>query len=141
MQRRGPAVQFLIAVFTCAALAANLEAQTTIEGSAGSGSTYRIDVPAAWNGSLVLYAHGIIHPDAPVVLPNTQDDFNLLRGAVLARGFAVVAANGASGFLVQRTVNRYGHCDMTQSETLEAFLALVGWVETGAVPAGGDVTR
>jgi pimeloyl-ACP methyl ester carboxylesterase len=107
MHRRKRAVQFLLAVFACAAPAAEVDGQTTFEGIAGEGSAYRIDVPAAWNGSLVLYAHGIVHPDAPVVLPNTQDDFNVLRDAVLARGFAVAYSSfSENGYAVKDAAQR-----------------------------------
>jgi hypothetical protein len=47
----------------------------------------------------------------------------------------LVAAAGQSGLLVQRTINRYGHCDFTPAELATAFADLVGWVEFGITPA------
>lgn len=47
----------------------------------------------------------------------------------------IVADAGRSDYLVQRAVERYGHCTFTPQETLGAFLDLVSWVETGAAPA------
>jgi pimeloyl-ACP methyl ester carboxylesterase len=47
---------------------------------------------------------------------------------------ALVDAAGASQQLVQRTVNRYGHCAITTDETLAAFADLVGWGTTGVQP-------
>ena len=45
-----------------------------------------------------------------------------------------VAAAGRSEMLVQRTVDRYGHCAFTGPEQIGAFLDLVAWVETGVAP-------
>ena len=38
-------------------------------GPIGPGSSYEIDVPAVWNGDFVLYAHGIVQAEQPVVPP------------------------------------------------------------------------
>jgi pimeloyl-ACP methyl ester carboxylesterase len=48
----------------------------------------------------------------------------------------LVASAGNSDHLVQRTVNRYGHCDqLTPVEIATAFKDLVAWVEFGIKPA------
>ena len=47
----------------------------------------------------------------------------------------VVAAAGHSDLLVQREINRYGHCVFTPEELGTAFTDLVGWVEFGVKPA------
>jgi pimeloyl-ACP methyl ester carboxylesterase len=44
------------------------------------------------------------------------------------------------GLLVQQSVNRFGHCEFEASEVVHAFSGLVGWVNFGIKPAGGDVT-
>jgi pimeloyl-ACP methyl ester carboxylesterase len=41
---------------------------------------------------------------------------------------------GASSFLLQRTVDAYGHCGFTNAATTSAFTALVRWVRTGVKP-------
>jgi pimeloyl-ACP methyl ester carboxylesterase len=46
----------------------------------------------------------------------------------------LVSAAGNAERLVQRTVNRYGHCAFTPTEIATAFLDLVGWVEFGVKP-------
>jgi hypothetical protein len=51
-----------------------------------------------------------------------------------------VDAQGKGDLLVQRAIRGVGHCDFTPAEFSGAFLDLVGWVETGAKPAGDDVT-
>ena len=53
---------------------------------------------------------------------------------------AVVAHAAASNFLVQQSVSRYGHCNVKAGELLNSFGGLLGWVNYGIKPAGGDVT-
>jgi pimeloyl-ACP methyl ester carboxylesterase len=50
----------------------------------------------------------------------------------------LAARSGAT--VVTRTVNRFGHCGFVPAEEIDAFEALVDWVEGGLVPSGGDVT-
>lgn len=50
-----------------------------------------------------------------------------------------VAAHGASDLLVQRATRDFGHCSFTPIEFVTAFTDLVGWIESGARPAGDDV--
>ena len=57
-------------------------AQQHVEGQTGPGSLYALDLPAAWNGDLVVYAHGILDPVLPVALPAAQDDFTSVRDAL-----------------------------------------------------------
>src|SRR5262249_12576605 len=45
-----------------------------------------------------------------------------------------VAATGSSGFLVQREINRYGHCNFEPAELAAAFTDLARWVELGIKP-------
>ncbi|MBI1786915.1 MAG: hypothetical protein HYR60_05095 [Acidobacteria bacterium] len=53
---------------------------------------------------------------------------------------SVVAGAGGSNLLVQQSVNRYGHCNLKPQEILNSFQGLLGWVNYGLKPAGGDVT-
>lgn len=54
---------------------AQLAPQETCEdGPQASGATYRICMPAVWNGDLVIYAHGYVAPTRPVGLPEDQLD-------------------------------------------------------------------
>jgi pimeloyl-ACP methyl ester carboxylesterase len=59
-----------------------------VEGETGPGSRYALYMPAAWNGTVVFYAHGIKPAFAPVELP-TGDGFPAVRDALGARGYAV----------------------------------------------------
>jgi predicted alpha/beta hydrolase len=45
-----------------------------------------------------------------------------------------VAAAGRSEQLVQRSIDRWGHCGFTPSEVQQAFTDLVGWVNSGQRP-------
>lgn len=47
---------------------------------------------------------------------------------------AIVANAGTSNWVVQRTINRYGHCAFSVAEMLTAFGDLVNWVENDVKP-------
>jgi pimeloyl-ACP methyl ester carboxylesterase len=82
-------------------------AQTHFEGDIGPGSTYEIDVPAIWNHSLVLYAHGLVQADLPVVSPSELPEFDAIRTALLSSGFAVAASSYSSnGWALADAVRR-----------------------------------
>jgi pimeloyl-ACP methyl ester carboxylesterase len=82
-------------------------AQAHYEGALGPGSFYEIDVPAVWNGNLVLYAHGIVQASLPVVPPTNQDGYPVLRASLLASGFAVAASSYSSnGWALDDAVRR-----------------------------------
>jgi pimeloyl-ACP methyl ester carboxylesterase len=88
----------MAALLLCAMLAlpAQVHAQTHFQGAIGPGSTYEIDVPATWNGDLVLYAHGIVQADQPVALPTVADGYDQVRAALLTAGYAIAASSYSS---------------------------------------------
>jgi len=45
-----------------------------------------------------------------------------------------VVSTGSAQLLVQREINRYGHCIFTPAEFAAAFSDLVRWVEAGIKP-------
>lgn len=66
------------------------------EGNVGPGALYSFDVPASWNGMLVLYVHGYTPPTAPVAMPSGQ-----LRDFLLQQGFAVaISSFSENGYAV-----------------------------------------
>lgn len=86
---------------------ATAHAQTHFQGEIGPGTTYEIDVPQHWNGSLVLYAHGLIDPALPLAPPSGLSEFTLVRNALLASGFAVAASSYSSnGWALADAVRR-----------------------------------
>ena len=97
----------LLASLVFALTPALAHAQTHLEGQIGPGSTYEMDVPAAWNGSLVVYAHGLLQDDQPVVPPSQLPEHVLVRNALLASGFAVAASSYSSnGWALADAVRR-----------------------------------
>jgi pimeloyl-ACP methyl ester carboxylesterase len=106
--RRSPVL--LTLGFTLAiavAVATPATAQSHFSGSIGPGSFYEIDVPAVWNGDLVLYAHGIVQAEEPVAPPANRDGYAALRAALLAGGYAVAASSFSSnGWSLDDAVRR-----------------------------------
>src|SRR5262245_2946882 len=49
-----------------------------VVGETGPGSTYSLNMPSNWNGTLVVYVHGFVDAALPVTLPNV----NALRDAL-----------------------------------------------------------
>jgi pimeloyl-ACP methyl ester carboxylesterase len=103
---RLPAIHSTIAIALLATAGPAL-AQQHVEGRTGSGALYALDMPAAWNGDLVVYAHGIVDPVLPVALPSAQDNFAILREALMDRGFAVASSSfSENGFALKDGVQR-----------------------------------
>jgi pimeloyl-ACP methyl ester carboxylesterase len=73
-----------------------------------------------------------------VTLHTTQDP--TVPSSQEAHYAAVVAETGDSNFLVQQSVNRYGHCNFKPQELLNSLQGLIRWVNYGVVPPSGDVT-
>jgi pimeloyl-ACP methyl ester carboxylesterase len=92
------------------------EAPRHIEGRLASGATYVMDIPGAWNGSLLLFSHGYARgPDNPArnVARNEKD-------ALLAAGFALAGSSYArTGWAIEDAVP-------DQLATLDAFASAVG---------------
>jgi pimeloyl-ACP methyl ester carboxylesterase len=91
-----------------ACISTNAAAQvTTIEGRTADGALYAFLVPGNWNGTLIVYVHGIVDPGNPVAVPTTQDNFNVVRDAWLAQGYAIAASSfSENGFAVKSAVQR-----------------------------------
>lgn len=82
-------------------------AQRHESGSIGPGSLYEIDVPAQWNNDLVIYAHGIVQADEPLVAPSFQTGYAEYRAALMSAGFAVAASSFSSnGWSLDDAVRR-----------------------------------
>jgi pimeloyl-ACP methyl ester carboxylesterase len=75
-----------------------------VDGTTGPGSQYRMYMPAAWNGKLVVYAHGSVAPFLPVELPADGDTFAALFGT---QGFAVAFSSfSETGFAIKDGATR-----------------------------------
>jgi pimeloyl-ACP methyl ester carboxylesterase len=76
-----------------------------VTGSSNDGSTFAIAMPEPWNGSLVVYAHGIVDPAAPVALPTAQDGFETLRSGWTDLGYAVAYSSYAeNGYALKSAI-------------------------------------
>jgi pimeloyl-ACP methyl ester carboxylesterase len=76
---------FVIAFAVALNVAGSAFADEVVDGRIGD-SLYRLVRPANWNGRLVLYAHGFVPSNAPVVLP---PEGSLLTSLLAPQGFAV----------------------------------------------------
>jgi pimeloyl-ACP methyl ester carboxylesterase len=90
----------------------------TLTGSLPDGATYLIQVPDTWDGTLVLYSHGIVIPGGP---NPARDGGDPLTGQyLLGHGYALAGSSYATtGWAVQD-----GLAD--QVATLDVFGSLVG---------------
>jgi pimeloyl-ACP methyl ester carboxylesterase len=84
------------------------------------------------------YLDHYYQPDGNLTLPvltlhTTRDP--LIRFAHEAVYAGIVAAQGKSDLLVQRTFDRFGHCTFTVPEQVAALEDLVRWAEMGVKPA------
>lgn len=105
----GKALTFLPVFLVLIALVSPLSAQRVITGTAADGSLFEFDVPANWNGDLVVFAHGIFDPQAALVLPSqdTGSDFSTVLAGLLSRGYAVASSSWTSnGYAVKDGVQR-----------------------------------
>ena len=89
----------------------------TRSGVLSDGSAYAIAVPAAFNGTLLLYSHGLVFPgDAETALlapdPTTQQ-------ALLERGYALAGSAFGTGYAVERALR-------DQVELLDVFAYAIG---------------
>ncbi|MFY9905321.1 MAG: prolyl oligopeptidase family serine peptidase [Terriglobales bacterium] len=100
------------------ALCANAAAQQHLTGTLPDGATYVIDVPAVWNGTLLLYSHGYVTPGSANPAEDVGDP--LTGGYMLAAGYALAGSSYAStGWAVQQAIP-------DQIATLDVFQSLVG---------------
>jgi pimeloyl-ACP methyl ester carboxylesterase len=88
-------------------------AASHVEGALADGSTYVIDVPAHWNGTVVLYSHGYTPDGAPNPATNAPSD--AVRTALLDAGYAQIGSSyPETGWVVERALP-------AQLATLEVF--------------------
>lgn len=101
-----------------AMLGATATAQQHITGTLQDGATYVIDVPASWNGTLLLYSHGYVAPGSQNPAEDAGDP---ITGAyMLAAGYALAGSSYAStGWAVQQAIP-------DQIATLQVFQTAVG---------------
>jgi pimeloyl-ACP methyl ester carboxylesterase len=81
-----------------------------IAGTTADGAEYAIFVPTGWNGDVVFYAHGIVPPQAPVILPQPGQDWDNagdIRDALGMAGYAVAYSTfGENGYAIKEGIQR-----------------------------------
>ncbi|MEU0897215.1 alpha/beta hydrolase family protein [Streptomyces massasporeus] len=100
----------LALVTACLSLAATaLPAQAAdatdahLEGELSSGALYVMDVPASWNGTVLLYSHGYAPAGSPQRAQNTPS--TAARDKLLAEGYALIGSSYATnGWAVTEAV-------------------------------------
>ena len=101
-----------------ASLCATAAAQKHITGTLPDGATYVIDVPAKWNGTLLLYSHGYVTPGSSNPALDVSDP--ITGGYMLAAGYALAGSSYAStGWAVEQAIP-------DQISTLDEFESAVG---------------
>jgi pimeloyl-ACP methyl ester carboxylesterase len=94
------------------------DAVTTYAGTLGDGATYLIQVPADWNGTLVLYSHGYVAPGSANPALDVGDP--LTGQYLLGHGYALAGSSYATtGYAI-------GEALPDQIATLDEFDRLVG---------------
>ncbi len=92
----------LLATLAVVSLAPGVRADTVIEGATDGGALVKIQVPDAWNGSLVIYNHGF---DLGAIVPSTPD-LGPLAPLMLSEGYAVAASSyQQNGWALYKTKN------------------------------------
>ena len=92
---------------------------THVEGSLPSGATYLMDVPADWNGTVLLFSHGYRPAGTGENPPQNATD-DATKELLLNQGYALIGSSYASaGWAVTDAVP-------DQLATLDAFTARFG---------------
>jgi hypothetical protein len=83
--------------------AATTTSPSHVEGVLPDGSAYVMDVPAGWNGTVLLYSHGYAPDGAPNPAQNAPGD--AVREALLAAGYAQIGSSyPETGWVVEQAL-------------------------------------
>jgi len=83
----------------------NPSGTTTLQGTLG-GAYYTIDVPSNWNGTLVLYSHGYVFANQPLLNPAPDAGDPLTRATLLQEGYALAGSSySRNGWALQQAFN------------------------------------
>lgn len=80
-------------------------ATNTMQGVLG-GANYTIAVPANWNGTLVLYSHGYVFANQPLLNPAPDAGDAATGGYLLKQGYALAGSSySQNGWALQQAFN------------------------------------
>ncbi|KKD09802.1 alpha/beta hydrolase family protein [Streptomyces sp. WM6386] len=94
---RTPTALAVLTATLCTAVAVPAQAAATdthLEGQLPSGAKYLMDVPADWNGTVLLYSHGYRPTAAPVSAQNAPSSATLTK--LLDEGYALIGSSYAT---------------------------------------------
>ncbi len=107
MQRRFPMLRVLAGLAVVVVLLVGVAARTIAARAATSicagdtglkaltgtidNANYKIEMPASWNGTLLLYSHGYVFPGGSTTAPDVGD--SLTGAALLSQGFALAGSS------------------------------------------------
>jgi pimeloyl-ACP methyl ester carboxylesterase len=108
-------------------------------GTFADGATYLIEVPAKWNGTVLLYSHGYVAPDSSNPAQDTSDP--LTGGWLLGHGYALAGSSYATtGWAVAaalpdqiHTLNVFGKLVGTPARTIAWGDSLGGMITAGLI--------
>ena len=131
MNRRwwvGASVAAVLAAAGVLVMPASSAAQVgSSRGKLSDGAAYRIDIPYKYNGTVLVYSHGLVppgQPDQPELAPDETT-----ATALLARGYALAGTAYGSGYAVEAAV---------REQTELAGIARLGLGGTSRVVAWGS---
>jgi pimeloyl-ACP methyl ester carboxylesterase len=91
---------------------------TTFTGTLPDGATWIVEAPVNWNGTLLLFAHGLVPPGAPNPAVSASDP--ITEAFLLNDGYALAGSSYAStGWAVEDALR-------DQIDLLQIFAATVG---------------
>ncbi|WP_037681746.1 S9 family peptidase [Streptomyces griseus] len=94
-RRTACAAALLLAVTALPTSAAAATAPPShVEGRLPSGATYVMDVPADWNGTVLLFSHGYTPAGAPNPAQDAPEDAT--KALLLGRGYALIGSSYAT---------------------------------------------
>jgi predicted esterase len=83
--------------------AATTTTPSHVEGTLADGSAYIMDVPANWNGTVLLYSHGYVPDGVPNPAFNAPSD--AVRSALLGAGYAQIGSSyPETGWVLERAL-------------------------------------
>ncbi|MFD3927695.1 alpha/beta hydrolase family protein [Streptomyces sp. NPDC058614] len=89
-----PVVLLALCLCALAPLPAQAATDSHAEGRLPSGAAYVMDVPAAWNGTVLLYSHGYMPAGLPNPAQNTPSSATL--DSLLDQGYALIGSSYAT---------------------------------------------
>lgn len=111
-------------------------ARTCVDGVQESGALYRICVPQSWNGDLVVFAHGYIASNRPLIIPDLEVEGTDISEIINQLGYAFATTSySKNGLAVKEGIADI--VDLTavfgRTHGRPRFTYLVGGSEGGVV--------